>query len=87
LILAKKVSLARANIGEEQLSVFKVFHSSFDYVCKQKCGASEKRNGNCHVFANSRWAILPFLLLTHGVIWTFPSGFPTLFKYCLEAIQ
>jgi hypothetical protein len=25
----------------------------------QKLGASEKRDGNCHVFANSRWATLP----------------------------
>ncbi len=26
---------------------------------KQKHGASEKRDGSCHVLANSRWAILP----------------------------
>jgi hypothetical protein len=32
--------------------------------CEQKCGLSGKRNGNCHVFANSHWEMLPPLLLS-----------------------
>jgi hypothetical protein len=30
---------------------------------KQKCSPSEKKDGNCHVFANSRWEIFPLLTL------------------------
>jgi hypothetical protein len=30
---------------------------------KQKCGTLEKKDRNCFVFADSRWAILPQLLL------------------------
>jgi hypothetical protein len=26
--------------------------------CKQKCSPSEKRAGNCHVLADSRWEML-----------------------------
>jgi hypothetical protein len=25
--------------------------------CKQKCGPSEKRAGNCHILADSRWEL------------------------------
>jgi hypothetical protein len=31
--------------------------------CEQKRSPSEKRDGSCHVFANSRWKILPPFLL------------------------
>ncbi len=30
---------------------------------EQKMGTTEKRDGNCHVLANSSWAILSCLLL------------------------
>jgi hypothetical protein len=33
---------------------------------KQKHSSSEEINGNCDVFANSRWAILPALLLANS---------------------
>jgi hypothetical protein len=55
--------------------------------CKQKCGASEKGDGNCHVFANSRWAIQPPLLLADGGYFVIPSGFPIPFKNCPDAFQ
>jgi hypothetical protein len=29
------------------------------YKYEQKCGVLEKKDTNCHVFSNSRWAILP----------------------------
>jgi hypothetical protein len=40
-----------------------------------------------HVFANSRWAILPPLFLAGGGIWAFPSGFPKPFWQCTVAAQ
>jgi hypothetical protein len=56
--------VGRAKIGKESLSILNIFHSSFDLKkYEQKCGPSEKMDGNCHVFANSRWEILPPLLL------------------------
>jgi hypothetical protein len=55
--------LERAKIGKEPLSILNIFHSSFDFKkCGQKGDPSEKMDRNCHVFANSRWEILPPLL-------------------------
>jgi hypothetical protein len=61
------VWLERAKIGEKPLSVlkFSTAPSTF-HNFKQKCGASEKTDRNCHVFANSRWAIFPLLLLAES---------------------
>jgi hypothetical protein len=76
----------RAKIGEKPLSIKKTFTtpSTFD-KCKQKRSASEKIDGNCHVFANSHWAILLLSYWLTAGIWAFPSGFPIPFKYCPEA--
>ncbi len=38
-------------------------------------------------FANSRWEILPPLLLPGGRYWEFPSGFSTHFSQCPAAVQ
>jgi hypothetical protein len=58
------VRLKRAIIGKEPLSIFTVFTAPSTFnKCEQKHSPSEKRDGNCHVFANSRWEILPPLLL------------------------
>jgi hypothetical protein len=46
----------------EFLKFFKM--SLMFYEDKHKCSASEKINGNCHAFADSRWAMRPSLLLT-----------------------
>jgi hypothetical protein len=48
-------------------------------IVKRKCCAKEKRDGNCHVFANSRWAIQSPLLLA--------GLFPTVFLYFLRIAQ
>jgi hypothetical protein len=57
------------------------------YEYRQKCSASEKRNRNCHVFANARWAhCLLSYLLTAG-IWALPRVFLIPIKNCPEAIQ
>jgi hypothetical protein len=46
--------MKRAKIGEDPLKDFKIFHCSFDFnKYEQKHVASEKRDGNCHVLANS----------------------------------
>jgi hypothetical protein len=46
-------------VEEEPLVVFKIFNSSFDFKkCSKKHGPSWKRDGNCHVLADSRWEIL-----------------------------
>jgi hypothetical protein len=59
------VRLERAKMGEEPLSFLKkIFTAPLTFKkCEQKHSPSEKRDGNCHVFANSRWEILPPLLL------------------------
>jgi hypothetical protein len=55
--------MERAKI-EDLLSVYKFSTVPFTYnKNKQNCGASEKRDGNCHLLAKSRWAILSCLLL------------------------
>jgi hypothetical protein len=36
--------------------------------CKEKCDIEEKRDLNCHVFGDSRWAFLPFFLLASGFV-------------------
>jgi hypothetical protein len=42
------------------------------YNYKKKYSASEEMDENCHIFANIHWAILPSLLLAHGLIsWIF----------------
>jgi hypothetical protein len=81
--------LERAKIGEEPLSIFKIFHSFFDFFnkCKQKRSSAEEIHGNCYFFANSRWAIYLFSYWLTANIWAFPSGFPILFKNCPEAFQ
>jgi hypothetical protein len=57
----------RAKVGEELLSIFKIFHSSLTFnKCKQECRDSQKRDGNCYIFANSHFAILPPLLLAES---------------------
>jgi hypothetical protein len=58
------VGLERAIKGKEPLSILKIFTAPSTFKkCEQKHFPSEKRDGNCHVFANSRWEILPPLLL------------------------
>jgi hypothetical protein len=58
---------------------------------KQKCSASQKRDGNFHVFANNRWAIpSPLILDDSGFLGIYqrlsynllavPSSCPTAFK-------
>jgi hypothetical protein len=55
--------------------------------CEQKCNASEKRDGNCHVFAIAAGQFyLHSYWLTAG-IWEFLSGFPIPFKNFPEAAQ
>jgi hypothetical protein len=55
--------------------------------CEQKCNASEKRDGNCHVFAIAAGQFyLHSYWLTAG-IWAFLSGFPVPFKNFPEAAQ
>jgi hypothetical protein len=68
LSLAKSGMVGQAKIGEEPLGFSKIFQSSFDlHVINVNRNAALKRkgmeNGNCHVFADSCWAILPSLLL------------------------
>jgi hypothetical protein len=87
------VWLERAKIGEETLSVFKIFTASATFnKCKQKRSSSEEINGNCYVFANSRWAILPALLLANSrylgisqrlsnTFYELPRGFPIAFGH------
>jgi hypothetical protein len=59
--------LERAKIGKEPLSITNFFTalSTFN-KCEQKRCPSEKRDGNCYVFANSHWEILPLLLMAYG---------------------
>ncbi len=76
--------MERAKIGENPLKVLRFCTVFFDFnKYKQKRGTSEKKDGNCHVLANSRQAILPCLLLADG--WNL--GFPIPSKNCPEAIQ
>jgi hypothetical protein len=61
------VLLERAKLGKEPLSSYKNFTAPSTFEkCEQKCSPSEKMNGNCQVFANSRREILPPLLLADG---------------------
>jgi hypothetical protein len=49
------VWLERAKIGEEPLKVLKLSTVSSTYnKYEQKLNISEKKDGNCHVLANSR---------------------------------
>jgi hypothetical protein len=51
-------------MGEETLSDFLNFPRPLRLLINVNYNAaSEKMDGNCNVFANSRWAILPSLLL------------------------
>jgi hypothetical protein len=63
----KLVWLERTKVWEELLSVsqFSTDPSTFN-KCKQKSGASEKRDGNYHVFCRYCWEILSSLLLADG---------------------
>jgi hypothetical protein len=45
------------------MGVFKIVFNGF-LICF--FSASEKKNGNWHIFAYNLWAILPFLLLADG---------------------
>jgi hypothetical protein len=56
----KVIILDRSVPGEEPLVVFKIFECSFVFLkkCYQKRGPTEKRDGNCHVLADSRWEML-----------------------------
>jgi hypothetical protein len=63
--------------GEEPLKVSSTSATFHHY--KPKRSSSEKREGNCHIFANSRWAILPPLLLADcGYLGLFPKMFKKL---------
>ncbi len=63
----KVVWLERAKIGKELLRFKNIFTAPTTFnKCEQKRGPLEQRDGNCHVFANSRWEILPPLLLAGG---------------------
>jgi hypothetical protein len=55
--------------------------------CEQKRGPSEKWDGNCHVFANSCWEILPPLLLEDRGYMVISQRLPVPFKNCPEAFQ
>jgi hypothetical protein len=56
--------LKRVKIGEEPLVLLNISTAPATFhKCKQKHSDSKTRDGNCHVFANSGWAILPPLLL------------------------
>jgi hypothetical protein len=64
--------------GEEPLRVFKLSTapSTFNKCNHQKHSASEKRDGNSHIFANSLGASLPSLLLADGCYFEhFPAAF------------
>jgi hypothetical protein len=54
------VWLERAKIGEELLTFLKFSTASSTLnKCKQKRSSSEEIHGNCYIFADSRWAMLP----------------------------
>jgi hypothetical protein len=55
----------RRRTARHFLKKFSTVPSTFN-KCKQNRSASEKRDGHCHIFANSCWAILPPLLLADG---------------------
>jgi hypothetical protein len=78
--LFKGTSLSLAKNGivgkskkEESMRVFSILHCSFGFyeILKEPLCLRE-RNGNCNVFADSHWAILPCLLLSLSFIsWIF----------------
>jgi hypothetical protein len=83
----------RGKIGEDPLSVLKFSTASLTFnKYKQKRSSSEEINGNCYIFANSRWAILPALLLGNSqylgisqrlskTLEELPRGFPIAFGH------
>jgi hypothetical protein len=60
LSLAKSGIVGKSKKEEETLRVFLISHGSLDH--------SEKKDGNRQFFADSRWAVLPCLLLAGGLI-------------------
>jgi hypothetical protein len=55
--------IGKSKNSRRNAEVFYIKFSMAPLTCnkyKQKRAAAEKRRGNCHIFANSRWAILPF---------------------------
>ncbi len=64
LSLAKSGMVGKSKNRQSRwaLKTFFTAPSTFN-KCEQKHGPSEKRDGNCHIFANSHWEILPPLLL------------------------
>jgi hypothetical protein len=58
------VWLERTKIGKEPLSILNILTAPLTFnKCEQKCGRLGKRDGNCQIYANSRWEMLPPLLL------------------------
>jgi hypothetical protein len=58
------VWLKRAKIGEEPLNIkFSMAPSTFNKCKQKKTLHFREKEWNCHVFAYSRWAFLPPLLL------------------------
>jgi hypothetical protein len=63
---------------QEPLNIFKnPWFLGLSKKVKKNAILTKKRDVNCPVFSDSRWAILPFLLLADGVIilWLFPAAF------------
>jgi hypothetical protein len=69
LVWLKVVCLEISKIGEELLSILKFSTAPWTLnKCKHICSTSEERDGNCHIFTHSRWAIPPTLRFADAVI-------------------
>jgi hypothetical protein len=71
------VRLERTKIGKEPLSIFKIFHSSFNFnKCEQKRSPLEKGMEVAMFLpiAAGKFSLLSYWLVAG--IWEFPSGFP-----------
>jgi hypothetical protein len=77
----------RKYFGEEPLRVFKIFSMClwFFIDINRNAAPSEEMNGNCHVLANSHWAILPPLLLAGSGYLGISQRLPITFKNRPEA--
>jgi hypothetical protein len=73
--------LERAKIGGEPVFKFSTACLTPDKY-KQKPGASEKRDGNCHVCVDTPDKICLLSYWQMGIIGAFPRGFPTPYKNC-----